>query len=166
LPFFSFEKRIAFAVTFSYICAHSQASKLFRCRCVPLRLYSFFYQPLPLLLSSFLTYTILYAALRQGPYCASRTFACECVFSTHFAAAAITIRHHIHSRRRRTYTHIHKAKLLAHTHTHTRPLQRVCSMFEKKKQDENAETYTYIYTHIYIYVMCVRFLSLSILPFS
>jgi len=52
-----------------------------------------------------------------------------------------------------------------HTHTytkqskapcaHTRPLQRVCSTFEKEARRERRDIHIYIYTHTYIYTSCV-----------
>ena len=81
---------------------------------VSLRL--FFSLPTITPLSFFLAYTRLYTAHRKGPCCAACTLACERVFSILFAAAAITIRHHIHSRRRRTHTYKAKQSSL-HTYT-------------------------------------------------
>jgi hypothetical protein len=133
-----------------YVHTHKQAISLSSC----LYDYSFLYQP-PLFLLLYI-HTLLYAAHHKGPCCASRTFTCERVFSTHFAAAAITIRHHIHSRRRRTYTHIQsKAKLLAHTYTTA--IAYALHVW-KKKRDEKAETYT----HIYTYTRHVRAFSLAV----
>lgn len=98
--------------------------------------------------------------------CYTRTVACERVFSIHFAATTITIRHHhIHSRR--PYT---KQSRASYTYMHDRCSVCVCFMFEKKARRKSKDIrthvqiyiYIYIYVFIRIYVMCERFLSLSI----
>lgn len=124
---------------------------------VSLRL--FFSLPTITPLSFFLAYTRLYTAHRKGPCCAACTLACERVFSILFAAAAITIRHHIHSRRRRTHTYTYKSKAELLTHIHGR--YNVCaSCLKKKKRDEKAETYAH--THIYTYIRHVRAPSFAV----
>ncbi len=99
------------------------------------------------------TYTLLYAAHRKGPCCAARTFAYERVFSIHFAAAAITIRHHIHSRRRRTHAHTHiKQSRAPYTHIHDR-YSGCASYLKKEARRESRDIHTYI--HIYTSCACV-----------
>ncbi len=142
---------------FVQMCArtHTKASKLFCIRSVFTIILLFTnHHPFP---SSLHTHTHTHYYMQRivrGPV-AARTFAYERVFSIHFAAAAITIRHHIHSRRRRTHTHKAKQSSL-HTHTHTRPLQRVRFIFEKRSETRR-QRHTHIYTHIYTSCACVFF---------
>lgn len=60
-----------------------------------------------------------------------------------------------------TYTHTKQSRALL-THIHGR--YNVCALCLKKRSETRKQRHTHTYTHIH--VMCVRFLSLSILPFS
>ncbi len=106
--------------------------------------------------SSLHTHTHYYMQrIIRGPVVlAARNFAYERVFSIHFAAAAITIRHHIHSRRRRTHTHKVKQCRAPYTHIHDR--YSVCaSCLKKEARRESRDIHTYI--HIYTSCACVFF---------
>jgi hypothetical protein len=125
---------------------HTKASKLFCIRSVFTIILLFTnHHPFP---SSLHTHTHTHYYMQRivrGPV-AARTFAYERVFSIHFAAAAITIRHHIHSRRRRTHTHKAKQSSL-HTHIHDR--YSVCASYLKKEaRREGKDIHTYIHTYI------------------
>jgi hypothetical protein len=128
---------------------HTQASKQasYFAFVVSLRLFFFLptITPFP---SSLHTHTHYYMQrIVRGPV-AARTFAYERVFSIYFAAAAITIRHHIHSRRdEHTHTKQSKAELLTHTHIHDR--YSVCASYLKKEaRRESKDIHTYIHTYI------------------
>jgi hypothetical protein len=84
----------------------------------------------------------------RGPV-AARTFAYERVFSIHFAAAAITIRHHIHSRRDE-HTHTKQSRA-PYTHTHIHDRYSVCASYLKKEARRESKD---IHTHIHIYTSC------------